>query len=67
MKTRQQRKIAIIVTWFGLLPPYFSLWLKSAEYNYNVDFLIFSDQEIQPSSANIHLFKTTIEETLELF
>ena len=60
-------KIAIIVTWFGNLPPYFSAWLKSAEENKDVDFLVFCDHDIASKSVNIKSFKMTMEETLQLF
>ena len=36
-------KTVIIGVYFGKFPEYFDLWLKSAEYNRNVDFLIFTD------------------------
>lgn len=37
------KKYALIVTYFGRLPDYFNLWLKSAARNENIDFLIFGD------------------------
>lgn len=36
-------KIGIIGIYFGTLPNYFSLWLKSCETNKEIDFLIFTD------------------------
>lgn len=53
--------IAIIVTWFGKLPCYFPIWLRSAEYNKDIDFFIFSDQYIETKAANIFFYKTTLK------
>lgn len=36
-------KVALIVPYFGTLPNYFSLWLKSATYNNEFSFLIYTD------------------------
>lgn len=38
-----KNKVAIIVPYFGALPNYFSLWLQSAIYNKEFDFLIYTD------------------------
>lgn len=54
-------KIAIIVIWFGNLPPYFPVWLRSAEANPDVDFFLFVDQEIKCVAKNIHTMRTTME------
>ncbi len=58
------KKIAIIVTWFGKLPPYFPIWLKSAEMNLDIDFFCFFDQKIASKSANIHLIQTTMNQEI---
>ena len=31
-------KVCIIGIYFGQFPNYFDLWLKSASYNYSIDF-----------------------------
>ena len=36
-------KVCVIGVYFGKLPEYFNLWLKSCEYNKDIDFLIVSD------------------------
>lgn len=59
-------KIGIIVTWFGSLPDYFPAWLKSAEANKDVDFLVFCDHEVKSASENIHFQKMSFEETIAL-
>lgn len=40
------KKIKLIVCYFGKLPEYFPLWLRSCERNFNIDFLVYSDQSI---------------------
>lgn len=39
-------KIAIITAYFGKLPAYFSIWLKSCKENTNIDFYVVTDQKI---------------------
>lgn len=41
------KKIVFIAPWFGKFREDFYFWLKSAELNTTVDFLIFTDQEIK--------------------
>ena len=55
-------KIAIIVVWFGPLPDYFSMWLRSAEMNSDVDFFLLSDQKVKSECPNIHIERTTLEQ-----
>lgn len=38
-----KNKIAIIIPYFGVLPNYFDLWLKSASCNKEIDFFIYTD------------------------
>lgn len=59
-------KIAILMTWYGPLPPYFDAWLRSAEKNPDVDFLCFSDADIQSASPNIICHRMSFEEQVEL-
>lgn len=61
------KKIAIIVTWFGDLPKYFSAWLKSAEHNDSIDFFLFSDQEIVSDKENIIIVKTSMSNEIERY
>ncbi|MPW14597.1 DUF6625 family protein [Lactobacillus helveticus] len=37
------KKIAIIIPYFGKIPPIFEAWLISAESNKNIDFIIYTD------------------------
>jgi len=63
--------ICIIGVYFGNLPQWFNLWLKSCEYNKTVDFLIVTDNHIQnlPSNVRVEMltlaqFKALAEEKL---
>lgn len=60
-------KIAIITVWFGDLPDYFPAWWVSAEHNRDIDFFIFSDNEIKSEAENIKCFFMTMQEMLEIF
>ena len=40
-----KNSIVFIVPYFGTLPNYFSFWLKSCEYNSNINWLLFSDDK----------------------
>lgn len=48
-----KNKICIIGVYFGKLPNYFPLWLKSAEHNPTVDFYIFTDQKLSSLPINV--------------
>lgn len=39
------KKIILIIIYFGKLPNYFELWLKSVEKNQTVDFLLITDDQ----------------------
>ncbi len=60
-------RIAVIVTWFGNLPPYFPAWINSAENNKDIDFLVFSDQDIVSESTNIKFNKMNMTDTIKMF
>ena len=55
-------RICIINVYFGSLPNYFSLWLKSAAKNPNIDFLIFGDPLIYHNKIpnNVKMIKTSL-------
>ena len=59
-------KIGIIGVYFGKLPNYFPLWLKSCEHNRTIDFLIFTDQEIQFYPNNVKVHKISLPEMKQL-
>ena len=54
-------KIGIICCYFGSLPNYFNLWLKSCAANPTIDWLFFTDQSIETLPKNVHLHLTTLE------
>ena len=58
-------KICVIGVYFGVLPKYFSLWYKSCQNNPEVDFIIFTDNDI-PEAENIKCHKTTLKEIKDL-
>lgn len=57
----EKQSICIIGIYFGKLPSYFPIWLKSAEYNRTIDFLLFTDQEIGDVPSNVRVVNTTLE------
>ena len=58
--------IIIILPYFGPLPSTFGPWLRSAELNTSVDFLIVTDQEVVSESPNITVRKTTLQQLRSL-
>lgn len=51
---KKERKIALILPYFGKFPNYFNLWLETASYNLIVDFYIFTDnRELTINKDNI--------------
>ena len=65
MKTRELPSILIILPYFGPLPTMFGHWLRSAELNETVDFLIVTDQELQSSASNIKIRHSTLQRIKE--
>lgn len=57
-------RIALIIPYFGTLPNYFSLWLKTASYNRNFDFLLFTDCNLAKYTVpyNVKCFQMTFDE-----
>ena len=62
----QKVKIAIIGVWFGNFPEWIDLFFKSCEYNFNVDFYIFTDNKINNVSKNVKIINTDIAKLKEL-
>ena len=59
-------KVCIIGIYFGQFPNYFDLWLKSASYNYSIDFLIFTNQIVVSKYKNIKFINMNINELRSL-
>jgi len=50
-------KIAVIIAYFGKFNSLFPVWLKSCEWNMNIDFLIFTDDKREfdyPQNVMVH-------------
>ena len=60
-------KLCIITCWFGKLPTYFEIWKKSCENNKNIDFLLFTDQEITNYSDNLIIERMNLKDLKKLF
>lgn len=59
-------KVCIVGVYFGELPNYFALWLKSAQANATVDFMVFTDTRYENLPDNVHFVPFTIEEMQKL-
>lgn len=59
-------KKCLIICWYGMIPNYFNIWQKSCSYNKDYDFLIFTDQEIEPINNNIIIKKMSLSEMNKL-
>lgn len=63
MKNNIKYKIKLIVCYIGVFPDYFSLWLKSCEQNFSIDFLIVSNQNAPKwYPQNVSFLKTDISQ-----
>lgn len=58
--------MCVIGVYFGKMPAYFNLWLKSCELNPDVDFLIITDNDLQGLPSNVSMVKMTLEEMKSL-
>ena len=54
--------ICIIGVYFGKLPEYINLWLKSCSYNPDIDFIIFGDNKIDNLPPNVKHIPMTLQE-----
>ena len=43
------KSIIVIFPHFGKLPPQYRMWLASALYNTDIDFLFFTDCDVEPA------------------
>lgn len=60
-------KICVIGVYFGILPNYFQLWLRSCEYNKEVTFYLFTDADlsIYTTPANVRWINYSLEQMRE--
>lgn len=57
------KKICLIILYFGKLPNYFDLWLNSCRYNSSIDFLLFTDDCTEYNyPENVRVVYTSFEE-----
>ncbi|OUP27849.1 DUF6625 family protein [Faecalibacterium sp. An192] len=55
-------KIKVVIPYFGKLPDYFDLFLKSCEINSEIEFLIFTDQKVKKEyPTNVTVYHTEFE------
>jgi len=59
-------KICIIGVYFGKLPAYVTLWLKSCAHNPTIDFFLFTDQALCDLPQNVKCHAMTLERMKEL-
>lgn len=58
--------VCVVGVYFGRLPDYFDLWLRSAEYNSSIDFLVVTDQKRESLPHNVRFFNMSLREMKEL-
>ncbi len=61
-------KICIITVYFGNLPNYISLWIKSVGLNSNIDFYLYTDDRVDNIEIpdNLHVKKLTLQQMKSL-
>ena len=57
-------KICIITVYFGKLPNYISLWIKSVRFNSNIDFYLYTDDSVNNIDIpdNLYVKKLTLSQ-----
>lgn len=63
----KKQKIAIIIPYFGKFPNYFPFWLKSAYYNPEFTFMIFTDNKNYKSKKNVLFINMNFSEFKKYF
>ena len=57
------KKIAFVIPYFGKFPNYFELWVKSVESNPTIDFILYTDNNIDfCKPTNLKIIKTNFIE-----
>lgn len=61
------KSIVLILAYFGEFPNYFDLWLKSAEFNSSIDFLIVTDSSLEGYSVpdNVYVINSSMTKMKE--
>jgi hypothetical protein len=61
------KKIAVFALWFGRLPDYFPLWVRSLKANKGFDFVLVTDQQVTGElSENLKVIRYSISELQQL-
>lgn len=55
-------KIAVLSVYYGTLPPYYRLWLRSCEYNPTIDFYLVTDIAVENLPKNVHVIPLSFQE-----
>lgn len=55
-------KVCILAVYFGKLPNYFPLWLKSCTYNKDVQFFLITDQLLTNLPCNVQLVQMSLDD-----
>lgn len=58
----KKNKLVVIGVFFGKLPAYMPLWLKSCYFNKKIDFKIFTDDLSYKSKNNVEIIKMSIKD-----
>ena len=61
------RRVKLIVCYYGKLPEWFNLWLLSCEYNPEFDFLFVTDQDVDKMPNNVTALKIPVGELKNRF
>lgn len=68
MKQEQKlNSIGIVICYIGKLPEWFPLWVKSCEKNPSIDFLLYTDQQLETLPENIIVHVATLSELQKKF
>lgn len=59
------KKILLIIPYFGKFNNYFLLWLKSAEWNNTIDFLIITDNFVSKANSNIKVINMELSDMVK--
>lgn len=59
-------KVCVIGVYFGQLPNYFKLWMKSCEFNSTIDFYIITDNKILEHPSNVKVINLSLKEMKKL-
>jgi hypothetical protein len=58
----QSPKCLVIAVYFGQLPPYFDVFLRSVQSNAEIDFLLVTDQKLGRHPSNLKVESSTLAE-----